>query len=54
LRAPSSLVVGKLTTVPKYRIGSYVGRLEDEDVLRMNRATLVFLDLAGSRRTGLD
>lgn len=50
LRAQSSLMVDKLTTVPKYRVGSYVGRLEDEDVVRMNRAILVFLGLAGSTR----
>jgi mRNA interferase MazF len=50
LRAQSSLMVDKLTTVPKSRVGSYVGRLEDEDVVRMNRAILVFLGLAGSTR----
>lgn len=54
LRAPSSLMVDKLTTVPKHRVGSYVGRLEDEDVVRMNRAILVFLGLAGSSRPGPD
>jgi mRNA interferase MazF len=50
LRARSSLMVDKLTTVLRSRVGSYVGRLEDEDVVRMNRAILVFLGLAGSPR----
>ncbi len=54
LRAQSSLMVDKLTTVPKSRVGSYVGRLGDEDVVRMNRAILVFLGLAGSPRTAGD
>ena len=36
------------TTVPKSKIGSRVGRLDDEDVVRLNRAILVFLGLAGS------
>jgi len=54
LRAHSSLMVDKLTTVPKSRVGSYVGCLGDEDIVRMNRAILVFLGLAGSPRTARD
>jgi mRNA interferase MazF len=42
----------KITTVPKSKIGSQVGRLDDEDVLRLNRAVLVFLGLAISPRAG--
>jgi mRNA interferase MazF len=34
------------------KVGSRIGRLEDEDVLRMNRAILVFLGLATSSRPG--
>ncbi len=48
LRAPSRLMVDKITTVSKDRIGSRVGRLDDEDMVRANRAILVFLGLAGS------
>jgi mRNA interferase MazF len=48
LRAPSRLMVDKVTTVSKDRIGSRVGRLDDEDMVRLNRAILVFLGLAGS------
>jgi len=46
LRAVSRLMVDKITTVPKAKIGSRVGRLEDEDVVRLNRAVLVFLGIA--------
>lgn len=48
LRAPSRLMVDKITTVPKAKLGSRVGRLGDEDIVRLNRAILVFLGLAGS------
>jgi mRNA interferase MazF len=51
LRAPSRLMVDKLTTVSKERLGSRVGRLDDEDMVRLNRAILVFLGMAGSSRT---
>ena len=51
LQASSSLMVDKLTTVRKERVGEYVGRLEDEDLVRLNRAILVFLGLAGSSRS---
>ena len=46
LRSASRLMVDKITTVPKTKIGSLVGRLADEDVLRLNRAVLVFLGIA--------
>ena len=48
LLLPSSLTVDKLTTVPKDRIGSRVGRLDDKDRLRLDRAIVVFLGLAGT------
>ena len=51
LRASSRLMVDKLTTVSKGRLGSRVGRLDDEDMVRLNRAILVFLGMAGSSRT---
>ncbi len=46
LRSLSRLMVDKLTTVSKERIGERVGRLDDADVMRMNRAILVFLGVA--------
>jgi mRNA interferase MazF len=50
LRAPCRLMVDKVTTVPKSKIGAHIGRLDDEDVLRLNQAVLVFLGLATSPR----
>lgn len=46
LRSVSSLMVDKLVTIAKERLGERTGRLDDEDVVRLNRAMLVFLGLA--------
>jgi mRNA-degrading endonuclease toxin of MazEF toxin-antitoxin module len=35
-----------ITTVPKARLGKRIGKLNDEDVVRLNRALTVFLGLA--------
>ena len=48
LREPSRLMVDKITTIPKERVGSLIGHLDDEDLVRMNRAILVFLGFGGS------
>jgi len=48
LRAPCRLMVDKITTVPKAKLGDRIGRLDDEDVVRVNRAVLVFLGMAGA------
>lgn len=48
LRVQSRLMVDKVTTVPKSKIGTHIGRLDDEDVVRLNQAVLVFLGLAAS------
>lgn len=53
LGMPSSLMVDKLTTVPKEKLGKRIGRLGDEDVVRLNRAMVVFLGLARSRRSSM-
>jgi mRNA interferase MazF len=50
LRAPSRLMVDKITTVSKTKIGARVGQLEEEEVVRLNQAALVFLGLAVSPR----
>jgi mRNA interferase MazF len=50
LESPSRLMIDKITTVTKTKIGMRVGRLGDEDVLRLNRAILAFLGLAGMPR----
>lgn len=46
LRAVCRLMVDKITTVPKPKIGTRIGRLADEDMVRLNRAVLVFLGIA--------
>jgi len=46
LRGISRLMVDKITTVPRTRIGARVGKLPDEDMVRLNRAVLVFLGIA--------
>ncbi|RXH36915.1 growth inhibitor PemK [Bradyrhizobium nanningense] len=50
LRVACRLMVDKITTVPKSKMGTSIGRLDDEDLLRLNRALLVFLGLAGSQK----
>ena len=47
LDKPSRLMVDKVTTVPKARLGKRIGRLSDSDMVRVNRALLIFLGLAG-------
>jgi len=46
LRAESRLMVDKVTTVPKTKLGTRIGQLSDKDMLRLNRAVLVFLGIA--------
>jgi len=50
LRAACRLMVDKITTVPKSRIGARAGRLSNEDMVRLNRAVLVFLGIAAPGR----
>lgn len=40
-------MIDKITTVSKTKLEAHVGRLSDEDMIRVNRAVLVFLGLAG-------
>lgn len=54
LRTACRLMVDKITTVPKTKVGVRVGRLDDEDILRLNQAVLVFLGLAVSPRIKRD
>jgi mRNA interferase MazF len=46
LKSASRLMIDKITTVPKARIGKKLGKLKDEDIVRLNRALTVFLGLA--------
>lgn len=51
LRVSCRLMVDKITTVPKSKVGERVGRLDGEDLVRLNTALLVFLGLARSSPT---
>jgi len=46
IEQPSMIMVDKITTVPRANVSDRVGRLEDSDLVRLDRALLVFLGLA--------
>jgi mRNA interferase MazF len=48
LDARSRLMIDKITTVHRRRLGSKVGVLDDADLVRVNRAAVVFLGIAGT------
>ena len=50
LKSASRLMIDKITTVPKARLGKRIGRLNDEDTVRLNRALTVFLGLPDDER----
>jgi mRNA interferase MazF len=50
LLAPSRLMADKIMTVPKSELGRRIGRLADADILRLNRAMVVFLGIGTSPR----
>ena len=47
LDTTSRLMVDKVTTIPKAKLGRRIGRLADDDMLRLNRALMIFLGIAG-------
>jgi mRNA interferase MazF len=47
LRQPSSLMVDKITIMPRAKMGERIGRLADEDMVALSRAIVVFLGVAG-------
>lgn len=47
LRQPSSLMVDKITTMSRSKMGERIGRLADEDMVALGRAFVVFLGMAG-------
>nr|WP_306254384.1 type II toxin-antitoxin system PemK/MazF family toxin [Ornithinimicrobium cryptoxanthini] len=47
LDQPSTLMIDKLMTMPRTGLRDRVGRLTDDDMVRLNRALVVFLGLAG-------
>lgn len=48
LRATSQLMVDKITTVPKAKLGERIGRLADAEIVRLNRAIIVFRGMGGA------
>ena len=48
LRESSRIMADKITTVPRTKLGTRIGRLADEDMVRLNRAVVVFLGIGSS------
>jgi len=48
LRQPSRIMIDKILTVQKSRVGARIGRVDDQDLIRIGQALIVFLGLAGS------
>ena len=46
LSAPSRIMVDKVTTMPKAKLGERIGRLSDTDLVALSRSLFVFLGLA--------
>ncbi len=46
LEKPSRLMVDKITTVHKTKLGKQIGRLAAQDLARLDRAIVVFLGVA--------
>lgn len=46
LRSPCRLMVDKITTVPKSKLRTKIGRLAGDDIMRLNRAMVIFLGIA--------
>lgn len=47
LRESCSLMVDKVTVIPRSKLGERIGRLSDEHMVAVGRAVLVFFGLAG-------
>lgn len=45
LQQPSRLMVDKITTIPKSKLGRRIGKLDGADMARLNAAIVVFLGL---------
>jgi mRNA interferase MazF len=52
LRAPCRIMADKISTVPRAAIGKRIGRLSDEDMVRLNRVVLVFFGMAVGSNQG--
>lgn len=51
LDRPSSLMVDKITTMPRAGLGERLGRLRDDELVQLNRSLMVFLGLASASQT---
>jgi mRNA interferase MazF len=45
LKAISQVMTDKIVTVPRGRLGAQIGTLSDQDMVRVNRALVVFLGI---------
>lgn len=45
LDQPSSLMIDKVTTIPKSNLGERLGALDDDQLVHLNRSLMVFLGL---------
>jgi mRNA interferase MazF len=50
LRSTSDAMIDKITTVSKKKLEYRIGRVSDEDIVRINRSIVVFLGLASPAR----
>lgn len=48
LREPCRLMIDKVTTIPRDKLGRLLGRISASDMVRVNRSLTVFLGLAGA------
>ncbi|HUV18324.1 MAG TPA: type II toxin-antitoxin system PemK/MazF family toxin [Ilumatobacteraceae bacterium] len=48
IRDSSRLMVDKVATIPRSKLGERVGQLSDDDTIRLSRALVVFVGLAGT------
>ncbi|HJS87581.1 MAG TPA: type II toxin-antitoxin system PemK/MazF family toxin [Acetobacteraceae bacterium] len=46
LRSRCKLMVDKITTIPRSNVGRQIGRLSDDDMVRVVRAMVVFIEIA--------
>lgn len=47
LHEKCSIMIDKITTIPRSKLGEHIGRLSDHDMVRTGRAIVVFLGLGG-------
>lgn len=53
LNGPSHVMVDKITTVPKTKVQKRIGKLADQDMVRLSRAVVVFLASLDIQKTNL-